>query len=72
MWTLKNSDYGDVVADQTPERGDKLCWDCVYLGNLQQYNTVLDGLYHALKEKDKRTSTTRNSTQTQEGKCVKF
>lgn len=25
---------------------------CVYLGDLQQYNTVLDGLYHALKEKD--------------------
>ena len=36
------------------QRGESnMCSYCVYLGNLQQYNTVLDGLYHTLKEKNK-------------------
>lgn len=52
---------------------------CVYLGDLQQYNTVLDGLYHTLEEKKQkkteRKSITRNwlqNSKRQEGKCVKF
>lgn len=52
MWSHKNNDY---VKSGTPNQGEvnHTC-HCVYLGDLQQYNTVLDGLYHTLEEKDRK------------------
>lgn len=50
IWSHKNNKCGEV-PDQTTESDDS---KCVYLGDLQQYNTVLDGLYHALKDKDRK------------------